>query len=529
MSFGKKTMFKTVLPLVIALRVFSGFVAVAEGATPANSVALNTYGSLPVIVLNLTQSPINMNISTTSNAYGSTSLPLAIGLPGVYYSQGNGATAMLNNIVSPTSPVNGTTSASLMPAITSVATDSSTPITNYNFMSLFTVFPSWSQPANFNHVQYVSLGGLNASFGAAAVPGNYSVLAGYPNTDPKKANTSNVSAYALNAGQPVTTSINLNLLAAAGQLPGLSAGQPAATYKINIDSLGALTSGGVDIPQNGISILGAMHSVLNLVTDIATCASGDPLGIIDFIAGIPATIDGIVTTIVNANQSTNVNIATDNSAPASTSPVNVTTTTPYPAKTSGILVSATATFNDGNNETLAPYTGTTGSPFAGDAQSQIYAVTSATNPNLPLLQQNYIAVTTWRQSPDLNTGSVLPNAADTLFVTVMNEGMYTANQLQQYINNSSTVQTTGVAKYKPTKEHAQDTFKILGILTALYKNHPQDAKAIVEMFGMRGKYQTIKKDPNALRTLDTELKTIFEKYSKELPVVEQYLTKLAHK
>jgi hypothetical protein len=281
------------------------------------------------------------------------------------------------------------------------------------------------------------------------------------------------------------------------------------------------------MPQNGISILGAMHSVLNLVTDIATCASGDPLGIIDFIAGIPATIDGIVTTIVNDNQSTNVNIATDNSAPTSTSPVNVTTTTAYPAKTSGVLVSATATFNDGNNETLAPYTGTPQSPFAGDAQSQIYAVTSATNPNLPLLQQNYIAVTTWRQSPDLNTGSVLPNAADTLFVTVMNEGMYTSNQLQQYINTPSTVQAT--AKYKPTKEHAQDTFKVLGILNALAKNHPQDAKAIVEMFGMRGKYQAIKKDPNALRTLDTELKTILEKYSKELPVIEQYLTKLAHK
>jgi len=505
------------LPLILLLSPFLGTVAKAEAAS-AYSVALNTYGSLPVVVLNLTLSPININISTNSPEYTGTVLPLAIGLPGVYYAQNNGTTATFNNIANPSTPVNGTTSASLMPPLTIVTADNSTPVTNNNWMSLFTVFPSWSMGRNFNHVQYVVLGDLNASYGAAAVPGNYSVSTGYPNTDPKNANTSNVISMALNAGTPVVTSINLDLLA-----------QAPATYSININSAGGLTSGSVNMPQNGSSILKAMHSVLNIATDIASCVSGDPLAIADFIAGIPATINGIVTDISNNSQSTNVNIATDNTAPSNTSAVNVTTTTPYPAKTAGILVSASATFKDTNGELLAYYMGSPQEPFVPDSQSVIYGVSSMSIPYLPLDQQNYIAVTTWRQSPNLNTGSVLPNSADTLFVTVLNEGVYTANQVQQYINNPSTSQTAGVLQYKPTKAQAQDTFKILGILTALSKNHPQDAKTIIDLFGMHGKYGAIKKDPNALRSLNVELKTIFEKHKQELPAIEQYLTKLAQK
>jgi len=75
MLFSKGTVFKVVLPLILVLSVFSGNVAQADGQspTPATSefVALNTYGSLPVVVLNLTQSPINLSVSTTSPFYTS--------------------------------------------------------------------------------------------------------------------------------------------------------------------------------------------------------------------------------------------------------------------------------------------------------------------------------------------------------------------------------------------------------------------------------------------------------------------------
>ena len=123
MLFAKNAVFKVSLPLVCALVFLSGNVVKADAPSPlpvanppaATSVALNTYGSVPVVVLNLTQSPINLNVSTNSTSYG-TALPLAAGLPGVYYPQSSGATSTFNNIVNPSASVNGTTSASLMPA-----------------------------------------------------------------------------------------------------------------------------------------------------------------------------------------------------------------------------------------------------------------------------------------------------------------------------------------------------------------------------------------------------------------------------
>ena len=82
-------------------------------------------------------------------------------------------------------------------------------------------------------------------------------------------------------------------------------------------------------------------------------------------------------------------------------------------------------------------------------------------------------------------------------------------------------------KYKPTKAQAADSWKLLGILTAMAKNNPQDAHYIVEMFGIHGKYDKMKKDPNAVRSMHEELKAIFEKHKKDLPAIEQYLEKLA--
>src|SRR5665647_1520223 len=104
MQFFRTTIFRLGLSLVLALSAVSGTAAATDGAPPtpptATSVALNTYGSLPIVVLNLTQSPINMTISTNSGSYGA-ALPIAAGLPGVYYPS-NGTTPVFNNIVSST-------------------------------------------------------------------------------------------------------------------------------------------------------------------------------------------------------------------------------------------------------------------------------------------------------------------------------------------------------------------------------------------------------------------------------------------
>ena len=222
---------------------------------------------------------------------------------------------------------------------------------------------------------------------------------------------------------------------------------------------------------------------------------------------LPATIDGIVSDVQNG--SANANITTD---------------TNYPAKSAGINVSATATFSDTNGEKLVAY--------EGDSQSLIYEVQGAdgTYAKLPLIQQNAVMITTWRQKPVDNYGVELNvNSADTLFVTVLNNGVYASNQVQKYINQPSNSAMSSVAKYKPTKAQAADTLKILGILTAMAKNAPQDANYIVETFGIRGKYDKIKHDPNAVKTMNQELKAIFEKHSKALPAIEPYLSKLAQK
>lgn len=516
MLFAKNAVFKVSLPLVCALVFLSGNVVKADAPSPlpvanppaATSVALNTYGSVPVVVLNLTQSPINLNVSTNSTSYG-TALPLAAGLPGVYYPQSSGATSTFNNIVNPSASVNGTTSASLMPAVTSVT--SSAPSTyditvsnNYDWMSLFTLFPSWSKPGSYSNVQYVALnkfevisGTPGAPLGAAAY--SFNALAGYPRSDAKDSTGKGyfTSGSVLNAGTAVTTSLNLNLLAASGQ--------NAATYKININSLGGSTSGKVPSGLNGWSILKFMHSALDVVTDVATIASGDPLGIADYIAGIPATIDGIVT-----------------DAQSGSANANITTDTAYPAKSAGVNVSATATFNDTNGEKLVAY--------EGDSQSLIYEVQAAdgTYAKLPLIQQNAVMITTWRQKPVDNYGVELNvNSADTLFVTVLNNGVYASNQVQKYINQQASSNMSSTVKYKPTKAQAADSWKLLGILTAMAKNNPQDAHYIVEMFGIHGKYDKMKKDPNAVRSMHEELKAIFEKHKKDLPAIEQYLEKLA--
>jgi hypothetical protein len=175
MNFSPNAVLRVALSMMLGFSLISGSIAKADAPSPlpvsnppaATSVALNTFGSLPVVVLNLTQSPINLNISTTSTSYGTGQanlgpLPLAAGLPGVYYPQSNGTTATFNNIVKPSAPVSGTSSASLMPAVTSITSSSPSSYNivvsnNYDWMSLFTLFPSLSKPGHYYNVQYVAI------------------------------------------------------------------------------------------------------------------------------------------------------------------------------------------------------------------------------------------------------------------------------------------------------------------------------------------------------------------------------------
>lgn len=503
MSFLRVIMPRIVLSLVLALSAFSGAVAQADGAPPspptASAVALNTYGSLPVIVLNLTQSPINFNISTNSTAYG-TSLPLAAGLPGVYYPNG-GATSTFTNVMNPSVAVDptGRNSASLTAAATLTGSNAAFS-NNYGWISMFTVFPSWTQRNTYEYVQYVTMSNIKNQ-GAAA--DSYTVVSGWPSSNAKNItkNTSKnptgmdyTDAYALNASQRALTSINLNLLAN---------GQTAATYKININSLGAGTSGSVPTESQGFSILGFAHTALDVITDIVVVSSGDVLGIVDLLANVPSMISGIVDTLDDNNTTANSNITTDSA---------------YPAKSAGINVAAT-----GN------VAGATLAAVQGDSQSLFYEVQAAGNQTLPLIQQNAVIVTTWRQKPADNYGVALPNGTDVLFVTVINQGVYASNQVQQYINNNSPSQLARGARYKPTKAQAQESHKILEILTAISQKNPQDAKYIIDMFGVHGKLAQIKNNPGAVSNMHAQLKAIFERHAKDLPAAAAFLAKLAQK
>ncbi len=506
MIFSGGTMFRIALSLILALSVLSGPVAAADGQAPtpptATSVALNTYGSLPMVVLNLTQSPINMNLSFNApNGYATTgwpvSLPIAAGLPGVYYLNGT-QTATFANILTPNLTPSNNGNFSLNPIATLDSQNNATFSKNSGWASMFTVFPSWTLSGMHKQVQFVKLGNELNNQGAAAY--NSEVLTGYPSSNAKNitSNTGAVSANVLNAGQAATATLKMNLLNPNGTVQ--------AAYDININSLGGGTSGSVAIPQSGFSILHALHTAADILADGKTAIEGDPLAIIDLIDGIGETVDGIVTAVSNAN-STNVNVTTDKAYPATSKGINVTAKADAASFPSGATLTA----------------------YAGDSQSLMYEVQGPANQQLPLTQQNAVFVTTWRQSPQNNYGINLPNGADILFVVVLNQGVYASNQVQQYINNNAPTQMAGGAKYQPTKAQAQESAKILEIMTAIAKKNPQDAKLIIELFGVRGKHDQVKNDPAAMKNLGVQLKTVLEKYKNELPAVGQYLTKLAQK
>jgi hypothetical protein len=291
-----------------------------------------------------------------------------------------------------------------------------------------------------------------------------------------------------------TSYINLNVLPTGWQ------GAAEDSYTININSLGGtstLTTPKVNLGSGAWDVLG---DIITIWGDVDTLTDPSASGIIGMLYGLGNTAAGAYDSLQN----------------------NAVANTSYGAAYKGIQVTASASLQEsGAKLTLVE----------GDTSGLLYQVQSpnpatgwATSPN-----NNWLLVTTWRQTPT-NTGEDTSNlsSCDLLIVAVLNEGLYSANNLQQYLNSSPST-ATAKARYKPTKEQAADSMKIMGILTAIAKTNSSDAQYIVEMFGVQGNYTKIKSDPLALKNLKIELIKIFEKNKNALPMIAPFLTKLEQK
>lgn len=495
MCFAQGIVFKVALPWVLALSLYSGVAAGAGNQQPmitptSTYIQLNTYGVLPVVVLNLTQSPINYNVSTTtSSAYTTNSgpgMPIAVGLSGVYYPSSGGSTTTFTNPYTPGTPVSGTSSVSLMPVATA-ASGSYTYNSQLNFMNMFTLFPSWTSAAKFDYVEYVALSDLKNQ-GAAAYEG-YTVVTGYPSEKEKLGKITKsgnyTSAKAHNAASPSTAAINLSLLNNNAEVQ--------AVYQIKVNSLGKGTPSILPEPKSP-TFLSVLNSILTVVGDVMVMV--DPTDLFynnSIFVGLLSSLQGMQT----ANPPANV--------------------PPYTATAKGVNVSVAATFNDGNKETF--------SLMDGDVDSLNYQVLPST---LPLTAQNNVLVTTWRQYLS-NTSSQERNSTDMLIVAVINAGVYSAQQTSQYISQSS-----GVTAPKPTREQAQNAAKLLGVLTNLAKEQVQDANYIVEVFGLYGKFVEMQKNPVEMRNLNIKLAKILKNYDlarhpNDRAFIEQCLAKIESK
>ena len=469
------------LSLVMVLAGISGGIVQADTpATPppaGTAVQVQTYGVLPVMVMNLTQVPINFNVSTNqSAAYSKGNVPIAIGLSGVAYPQAGGTTPLFSNPTTPTAIPSGATNASLQPA---AAASGAASNTNFSFVNAFALFPSWSGTVNFPSTTYVpyTYGSGGASMGGT--PGSQET-GNYYNYTPQ-------AAYGQSMANASTSSINLN--------PISSNGTPLAGYVININSLGGATSSYQAQQSSFPPQQDWVEDILTLLVDIETIAEPSPIGIADMVYGIYKSIKEML----DSGSETYTNA-------------------PYPATYKGINVTAAV---------AAGYNGLTLSPTSGNSSYLVYDTTTANQGGTPPLeQQNTVIVYTWRTSPQ-NTSTNERNSADTLVVMVINQAVYAANQMQQSLNNVSVSKVGGgKLQYKPSKEQSQDSLKLLAILNAIDKKNPQDAKKIIELFGMRGQYGKAKHDPNAQAGIKKTLREIFEKHRSEIPAIENYLLKL---
>lgn len=462
----------------------------------ATAVQLQTYGALPVVTLNLTQSLMNINVNTNQSAiYTQGGFPLAAGLPGVYYPRQDGFTSTFNNVTNPGVNVDGVTTASLMPlAAPAVAPATGFTYKNdFSFMSLFTMFPSWSNINNYDYTQYVSMTNLKNQ-GAAA--DSYKVLAGYLDSNAKDMNDSRggIYSYAHSMGNSSNACINLNVLPNGAGDP-----QTGYLYTLNIKSLGGSGNNGYQPGSKGVSAWQLLGYTLDAMVDVTALAEGDPLGIAAMLYGAVDSIHNMVGQLSINNKTNNV----------------------YTAKYQGINVSAAPAISNTYAQLVLTQ---------GDNNALMYTVQPADPAQtLPLSQQNAVIITTWRQMPQ-NTGSASDfSSADLLIVAVLNQAVFASQQLQQYVNGSAPQTVTAALKYRPTKEQAQDSTSLLSILTAIEKANPAHAGHIIKMFGIHGNYEKIQLDPKALATLDMELVAILEAHKKDIPLIRPYLTKLVQK
>lgn len=486
MNYFKKTSLRLGLPLFLAVSAFSGAIAEADQAPPtATAVQVQTYGVLPVMLLNLTPSAIN--VSVTGGAKLSSVLPLAIGLSGVYTDS-----TTFTNATKPGVAVdsNGLTTASLMPALTT-GTSSTTYSSTLGCVNLFSLFPSWSSSGVYGSQeenlvsmgknttasnQWMNFSNLNNL--GAAVDAKDHFTASFPGATAP--HSYNKESY-ISMGYPSTTTINMSLF---------TTGVLKEQYAINVNSLGGGTSA-YQTNNQGETMWDILGDVLAIAIDVTSIVETDGLGIADILYSLPDTINTIEKALKGTNN---------------------TTDQAYPATYKGINVTAAGTKN-------------ILSIVQGD--QLILKYQPAGFDKLPLVEQNSLIVATWKQ-PLKNTGRYENPVSDLLIVAVVNNGIITAKNLATYINGVDTGITTTTAKAegKPTALHAHDTTKIFDLLSAVSKTHPQDVKYIVEMFGTYGKYKKIKNDPVALKQLHANMIQILEEHQKSMPALTQYLTKL---
>lgn len=476
-----------VLALLLAINSFSGAAALAAAAQPntisAQAIQLQTYGTLPVMIFNLTQSPINFGVSSDHSAnYISGGYPIAIGLSGMFNPQSTGDTIAFPNVTTPFVPADGVVSASLMPAVIGTTTAGTTTYaanSKWSFMNVFNFFPSWSGSVNYGKTQYGAFGSINS---LGATPGPVGV---------QFAAAPSVTAYAQSMNNESNASIWMKLYGGTTT--------PIAEYTIGIQSLGGAVSAYQpnSSSQNPVDWLGIGMGIMG---DIDSFCNPDVYDMAGVLYGLYNSFAGMFQTVSDP----------------------LTTNQAYPAKYNGVTVSTAST------------TGTqlgTMTLLDGSVNYQMNVMTATTS--LPIEQQNGVFAMTWRQAPQ-GTSVNERNSADTLIVVVINNGLYSSNSVQNVINkylnsgSPSQISSTGLLP-KSTKEQAADTFKILEIIKAIAQKDPQDAKSIIDTFGFNGQYQKEKNNPAAIAKMKASLKTIFAKHQQEIPTIKPYLTKMEQK
>ena len=430
------------------------------------------------MVMNLTQSPINFNVSTNqAAAYTKGNSPIAIGLSGVAYPQSGGTSPLFSNPTTPSIAPNDAENPSLQPVASASGAASNT---NFSFVNAFAMFPSWSGTVNFPYTSYVPYTYANGGANMGGTPGSQETGNYY--------NYTSTTAYGQSMANASTCTINLSLVSGGGTtLPG---------YVININSLGGATSSYQAQQSTFPPQQDWVEDILTLLVDIETIAEPSPIAVVDMVYGIYKTIKEMLDS--GSESYTNA---------------------PYPATYKGINVTAALAANGSSGLTL-PLT-------SGNSSYLVYETNPVNSASvLPLEQQNSVIVYTWRTSPQ-NTSTNERNSADTLVVMVVNQGVYAANQMQQCLNHVS-LPKAGAAKlqYKPSREQAEDSLKLLAILEKIAKKSPQDAKKLIETFGLHGQYGRVKHDPNAQAGIKKALKEVFEKHRSEIPAIEHYLAKL---